>query len=157
MSNHADGNLRCSCGETDSSKFGINRSRRSGYQSQCLECKKKSQKKWYSKNAERHKSNVRRRNQARIEENKTRLLQFLQSHSCVDCGESDPVVLEFDHVSGKKKASISQMVTTDAYSWASIERELAKCEIRCANCHRRRTAEKQSWYKFFAHVGDELK
>ncbi len=56
--------------------------------------------------------------------------------SCVDCGESDPLVLDFDHVRGKKKFSLGR-----AYEHGRLQvlDELAKCEIRCANCHRRKT------------------
>jgi hypothetical protein len=63
---------------------------------------------------------------------------------CADCGESDPVVLDFDHVRGEKVASIAAMIA-GSYAWLTIEQEIAKCEVRCANCHRRRTAVQQGW------------
>ena len=52
-------------------------------------------------------------------------------------GESDWVVLEFDHVNGKKINNIANMVQR---GWAleTIKNEISKCEVRCANCHRRR-------------------
>lgn len=65
--------------------------------------------------------------------------EYLASHPCVDCGEADPVVLEFDHVSGKD--SYDDMVSNAPKSKWSVKRleaEIAKCEVRCANCHRRR-------------------
>jgi hypothetical protein len=57
----------------------------------------------------------------------------------VDCGESDPVVLDFDHVRGSKRFSIAIAVTL-GYPWETLLREIEKCEVRCANCHRRKTA-----------------
>jgi hypothetical protein len=61
----------------------------------------------------------------------------------VDCGETDPVVLEFDHVRGEKKGEIAMMVRVDG--WDKIVEEMAKCELRCANCHRRKTAKQLGW------------
>lgn len=65
--------------------------------------------------------------------------EYLLSHPCVDCGEADPVVLEFDHVRGVKKATVSSMIG-GTYSTERLFEEIAKCDVRCANCHRRVTA-----------------
>lgn len=74
------------------------------------------------------------------------ILQYLREHPCVDCGETDPVVLEFDHVRGKKVAPISYLVR-GTYGLEAIKREITKCEVRCANCHRRKTArERGHWF-----------
>src|ERR1017187_1583014 len=52
-----------------------------------------------------------RRNDARYEaEKRAWISAFLAEYPCVDCGESDPEVLEFDHVRGKKTANVSAMV-----------------------------------------------
>ncbi len=76
----------------------------------------------------------------------TRRLYFdyISSRSCVDCGESDPVVLEFDHVRGIKKAPIAKLLSS---SWSTILAEISKCDLVCSNCHRRRTAFRQGWYR----------
>jgi hypothetical protein len=73
------------------------------------------------------------------------LADYLQSTSCVDCGEGDPVVLDFDHV-GIKRAGVVQLAYRE-HSIASLEREIAECEVRCANCHRRRTAIQQGHFR----------
>jgi hypothetical protein len=65
-------------------------------------------------------------------------LEHLKAHPCVDCGETDPVVLEFDHVRGEKHFNIGEAVRRNT-SLARLEVEIAKCEIRCANCHRKKT------------------
>lgn len=67
------------------------------------------------------------------------LLEFLSSKACIECGENDPRTLDFDHKNRDNKfKSISQMLSGH-YSWESVKKEIDKCEIRCANCHRRRT------------------
>lgn len=72
-------------------------------------------------------------------ENRLLLSRYLTDKACVDCGEADPVIMEFDHQDPKQK----RFAISDAMlrrNWPDIERELAKCEVRCANCHRRKTA-----------------
>ena len=67
------------------------------------------------------------------------LLAYLSSKSCMDCGETDPVVMEFDHkVPSEKFKQVARMLSGH-YSWQSILTEIEKCEIGCANCHRRKT------------------
>ncbi len=79
---------------------------------------------------------------------KIKFLNYLKEKSCVDCGETDPVVLEFDHKDEKeKKYTISEMVVTYQKPWVIIEEEISKCDVRCANCHRRRTAKQFNWYR----------
>tara|TARA_B100000900_G_scaffold406089_1_gene416605 strand:- start:2575 stop:2931 length:357 start_codon:yes stop_codon:yes gene_type:complete len=62
---------------------------------------------------------------------------------CVDCGESNPVVLEFDHVRGEKAGNIADMVHRPLCVDA-IKEEIRKCEVRCANCHRKKTFERRN-------------
>ena len=60
-------------------------------------------------------------------------------HPCVDCGEDDPRVLDFDHRDPKtKRKGVAYMVQA-GYSLEAAKAEVAKCDIRCANCHRRRS------------------
>jgi hypothetical protein len=67
---------------------------------------------------------------------------YLRSHPCVDCGESDPLVLTFDHVTGTKKMDISQMVN-QGYSLDALQNEISKCEVRCGNCHMRKEKQRR--------------
>ena len=73
------------------------------------------------------------------------ILNYLLSHPCVDCGEKDPTVLTFDHQHNKKK-TLSFMIKS-GYSIETLIREIEKCEVRCCNCHARRTAKQQGWFK----------
>ena len=75
------------------------------------------------------------------------LLEFLSVKSCIDCGENDPIVLEFDHKRLNKKFKQVSDMLSGHYSWSSILKEIKKCDIRCANCHRRKT------YLQFEHFG----
>jgi hypothetical protein len=68
------------------------------------------------------------------------LLNFFETHPCIDCGETNPVVLEFDHLRDKS-FSIGGKLTT--HKWQAILDEIEKCEVVCANCHRIRTAKQR--------------
>jgi hypothetical protein len=111
----------------------------------CKECHKTYRKKWYEKNKKRHIENVAERQQRIVQEARQFIWDYLATHPCVDCGESDPIVLEFDHVRGRKKHNISVMAG-QGYSIASIQKEMEKTEVRCANCHRRKTSEERGWF-----------
>ena len=67
------------------------------------------------------------------------LFTFLSTRSCIDCGEEDPIVLDFDHIERETKFKGVARMLSGHYSWKSLLKEIAKCEIRCANCHRRKT------------------
>ena len=69
---------------------------------------------------------------------KIRLISIL-GLTCQDCGYAQHhAALQFDHVSGKKKTEIANMLNR-LYSWESILKEAKKCELVCANCHALRT------------------
>ena len=70
----------------------------------------------------------------------TYLIEYFVTHPCVDCGETDPIVLEFDHLRDKR-FEISEAL--HGRTWQSILDEIEKCEVVCANCHRRRTAHRR--------------
>lgn len=73
------------------------------------------------------------------------LIEYLKVHPCVDCGENAIVVLEFDRMS--LKSSDIALMLKNRYSLTAIEAEIKKCEVRCANCHRRKTAKNGNWYR----------
>jgi len=84
---------------------------------------------------------IKRKSRAR---NRKFIYEYLSVHPCVDCKEPDPVVLEFDHVRGQKVDTISNLAFRYTSSLKRIKLEIKKCEVRCANCHRRRHAKENS-------------
>lgn len=83
-------------------------------------------------------------------DNQRRIAAYLACHPCIDCGCSDIRVLEFDHVRGNKSDHIARMVQT-GYSWPTIEAEIAKCEVRCVNCHRIKTSQRGGFWRKFGN------
>jgi hypothetical protein len=78
--------------------------------------------------------------------NRRLVLEQLAQHPCVDCNESDIVVLDFDHVRGTKHGDISRLIVGGT-SVQTLRAEIDKCVVRCANCHRRKTALERGSYR----------
>lgn len=72
-----------------------------------------------------------------------RAIRFVREHllesRCADCGTNELAVLDFDHI-GPKTARVMKLAC-DGYSLRRIQAEIDQCEVRCANCHRRRTRD----------------
>lgn len=144
MADDSDAVKLCSkCGEVRNASSFL-----SSTKNVCRPCRSEYQKEWYRRN----RASVKPKRRLAVKARKDRLHQFvldhLARHQCVDCGERDPVVLEFDHLVDKE-SSISEMVC-DGRSMESIALEIEKCEVRCANCHRRRTAAERGYYRYSA-------
>jgi hypothetical protein len=74
-----------------------------------------------------------------------RIDEYLSEHPCVDCGEDNVALLDFDHLRDKT-ADVSNLVR-EGSSWERIADEIAKCAVRCANCHARVTASRVGAYR----------
>ncbi len=93
----------------------------------------------------------RRKVNQRKEPSRVVIWAHLESHPCVDCGESDPVVLEFDHRDPSRK-SFCIGAFAHRCTLEELHAEIAKCDVRCASCHRRETAKRcKSWRWRWAH------
>ena len=72
------------------------------------------------------------------------ILSYLTTHPCVECGESNILVLEFDHRRNKIDGVMSLART--GITITKLTKEIAKCDVRCANCHKlRHTIEDRTW------------
>lgn len=117
------------------------------HQSWCKACANKKYKERYADK----KSGIRERIVAWTKKRKKEIdvfiLDYLKTHPCVKCGESNPIVLEFDHLRDKEM-DISK---AKRCGWTNerLSAEMNKCQVLCANCHRIKTAEEQGWYKNF--------
>jgi hypothetical protein len=76
-----------------------------------------------------------------------RIVDDWKGQGCIDCGWTDIRAIDPDHRDEALKVdNLSRLVTLCA-SVERIKAELAKCDPRCARCHRLRTAERRpsSW------------
>lgn len=122
--------------------FNKRQAARDGLQSRCRDCCRR----WYEANRERHYAKVRQQKAARLLVHRRLLAQHFAENPCVDCGETDIRCLEFDHIDPSKKRSGIGVLVQSGMPWSTILTEIEKCEVRCANCHRRRTGQMfRSW------------
>jgi len=122
-----------------------------GLQDKCKNCQRLYLREYYSLNKE----SIKKRTGKRREENRDMLrkivVEYLLQHPCIDCGEKDIVVLDFDHISDNKIDSVSRMMLENVPTQRLLD-EMAKCVIRCANCHRRKTAKDFGWSKLDINI-----
>lgn len=103
---------------------------------------KEAARRHYEKNRQKMIDRARVDTDRRRREARAYVADYLASHPCVDCGETDPLVLEFDHRDPSTKvAAIAQMVGRGCWSVQRLQTEIDKCDVRCTNCHRRRTRQ----------------
>ena len=115
-------------------------------QKHCRSCMSEFNKRSYAHKGEEGKAKNLENRRKRMEVAKKYIWDYLSNHPCIDCGETDPIVLEFDHVLGTKKLAVTQMAT-DGYAIEPIKEEISKCVVRCRNCHWRRHHREGDWFK----------
>jgi helix-turn-helix protein len=132
---------RCSRCERTLPASAFNRHDRGRRQWWCRECFKS----YFQDRGERHLEQVKAGKRRRQAEGRDLIRRYLETYPCVDCGEADPLVLEFDHLRDKR-AAVSWLRVT-AHGRPALLEEISKCEVACANCHRRRTARRAGWWR----------
>lgn len=89
---------------------------------------------------------------------RTYAYEYLLHNPCVDCGESDPVVLEFDHIDPSTKSFTIGNAAAQMKPLEVVKAEIAKCAVRCRNCHVRRTAENRGgFYRWYTKLKPHYK
>lgn len=103
-------------------------------QSRCKECMSAWHKNHYATNAEYRL----RRNEgkkARAEKSRKLIQRYKRFCGCKVCGEREPVALDLHHTDpSSKEVEVSKTVN---YSREILKKEVRKCVVLCANCHRK--------------------
>jgi hypothetical protein len=123
----------CKCQvDKDLDEFPRNKSKRGGYSESCLICTREYIKAHYKKNRAYYSCKARKRETS----NYTRIMQLKHEVGCKECGESHPACLDFHHRDPSiKEFTISSKI--QGFSWSRLIKEIEKCDILCANCHRK--------------------
>jgi hypothetical protein len=137
---------RCGrCGQLKPiAQFAWRRRRKRQRDNICAPCRAAYGREHYLANRQKYIDAEARRKRERAETRTKYLIEFFRSNPCSDCGETDPVVLEFDHLRDKRFEVTNQFASRN---WQEILDEIAKCEVVCANCHKRRTARRAGYLR----------
>jgi hypothetical protein len=111
----------------------------------CKACQSIYSRNHYVRNKNLYKQKRAASNRRYYVRNRSFAMEYLRKNPCVDCGESDPVVLDFDHRDRTTKTNEVSNLIRQAFSLKRITREINLCDVRCARCHRRRTAVEFGW------------
>ncbi len=81
----------------------------------------------------------------RAQEYRQRRIKYIDAVKgapCADCGNQfPPECMDFDHVRGEKLFNVSAMRCAN---WSRLVAEIKKCDVVCANCHRKRSKTRAS-------------
>lgn len=137
----------CKCGiEKPLEEYGKSSRNKDGHVGTCKICKNTRARELYQ---DWDKERINSKGETRMNcilRNKQFVVDHLKLNCCIDCGESDIVLLDFDHIDTSTKiSSVSDLIRGG--SMERLETEMSKCEVRCVSCHRRRTAKQFNWYK----------
>jgi hypothetical protein len=113
----------------------------------CRACRAAYKREHYLANRQRYLATAARRKEALEAERTAFLFDYFGKHPCADCRETDPIILEFDH-RGDKEFDIARGIR--GRNWRAVLDEIAKCDVVCPNCHRRRTALRGGFARAFA-------
>lgn len=87
-------------------------------------------------------ANVAKNNAIRLAEFNA-LVDSYKAAGCADCKTVYPsYVMDFDHLEDSVK--VNDVAGMRGWSLRRVEEEIAKCEVVCANCHRRRTHQRRT-------------
>jgi len=112
------------------------------------------QKRYYKENKAKRKAEVRERRKSL----RRWYAEWRRTLSCQRCGlagENCPWLLEFHHRPDEEKVASVSFLVNNGYSTARVQEEMDKCDVLCANCHRREHYEEsvEQGSSVFSQVG----
>lgn len=135
--------------------FNKKSSAKDGLQNKCRLCSRERSRAYYALNKEKHVAAVRVNTQKYMNRNRTWIGNYLLNNPCIDCGNSDLRVLDFDHRPGTIKVNDVTILARNCYPLSIVIAEVEKCDVRCRNCHQIITFERLggTWREAFLQNG----
>ena len=122
--------------EKELSEFDF-RKDRNVYSNTCKDCRREKLRQHYKDNKTYYVDKARRRSLVVIAKNRQLVIDYLKINPCIDCGNDDVEVLQFDHRNPADKIdNVNAMIS---HPTSRLLKEINKCDVRCANCHTKKT------------------
>lgn len=125
------------------SEFGKVARNKDGLNGKCKSCKRAYDNLFHENRSKDKKDSKYIKQKARLDTIREFLNVYLDNKVCNHCGDNRKVVLEFHHIRNKE----FNLADSIRKSIPKIKKELEKCEILCANCHRIVTANERNYFK----------
>ena len=123
--------------EKELTDFYKRKGRKDGRTSQCKKCSNKYSKYSYRKNWEANRERIDKNHYSRIAILRQELDEYKSKHGCAVCKyNTHPVALEFHHIDPDTKYRTISSLVNRKVKRDTLCKEINKCIILCANCHR---------------------
>ncbi|MFD5866326.1 hypothetical protein ACFWGP_15310 [Agromyces sp. NPDC127015] len=122
--------------------FNRLRSARDGLQPICRECNTQKARDYDARHREARIRVIMARKAVQRQIALAAVGDHLLDHPCIDCGEADVRVLDFDHRENCDETAEVMKLVQDGYGLLRIMAEIDKCDVRCRNCHAKVTCER---------------
>ena len=97
----------------------------------CKSCKREQARASYKRNPTPYLRRAKEEQRVVRQKLRDRIRRIKEMYGCRACGERDACCLDFHHLTGKDRH------ITGCSTVTRLERELVKCVLLCANCHRK--------------------
>lgn len=94
-------------------------------------------KRWRQKNREQYMRGIKKSNARRLTVLRDYLIKIKAESACIKCGEDTDCCLDFHHRDPATKSFAVSQGPTRKVSLRRFQAEINKCDILCANCHRK--------------------
>lgn len=114
-------------------EFNHSKRTKDGYDYRCKQCQNLSNKSWCKRNWF---DKIKQQNQ-RCKDLTDKIRIYKQTHGCYYCNENTPCCLDLHHLDPSVKEINPSCMASNGWGWNRMLKELDKCIVVCANCHRK--------------------
>ena len=104
-----------------------------GLASQCKTCADRLTSAWHAKRPG-HKHKLAKKRRKNLLED---LRRYKSDKGCMCCDETTAICLELHHLNPEEKELHPADMVSNGWAWERMMKEVAKCVVLCANCHRK--------------------